>query len=191
LKLGTATVAIVLAGSFALAARAQAIPSAVTVCAGETDAENLCSWDSAAGTHGRKCALDVEHMRRTACDYSKVSLPSISDHKAMCFSVGNAEHIAFNSSQGRNFRVRRLVPITHKNAHGQACPRDPFAKTFDPTDVNFGSAFDTLAPKSSALGCQYKLEVQFQTADPNAQPEPNDQQHRHFECRDPHLRITN
>lgn len=196
MRFGTIAVAIAIAASLTAYAAGPApgttTSPSVMACAGDGDAENLCNWDSAAGTHGRKCTLDVERIdRKTACNYDQGSLPSISDHKPMCFSVRNAEHIAFSSGQGRSFRVRRLIPISQKNAHGRACPKDPFTTTFDPKNMNFGASFDSATPKSSALGCQYKLEVQFRTEDASAPPEPNDPDGHHYECRDPHLKVTN
>jgi hypothetical protein len=165
--------------------------SSMQVCAAVSDAENLCSWDSPRGTHGRKCTLDVEKIdRNAACHYGASAVADMKDHKPMCFSIRNAEHIAFNSGRGRQFRVRRLVPITAKGVSGQDCPKDPFGTTFDPKSVNFGGSFDSAAPKASARGCKYKLEVQFHDEDPNAPVEPNDPGHHHYECRDPHLLIT-
>lgn len=158
------------------------------VCAGASDAENLCSWDGPAGTHGRRCTLDVERIRRdSACRFDKAAMEDMADHKPMCISIRDAEHIAFSSSHGRHFRVRRLVPITARGANGQLCPRDPFGTVFDPTKLNFTGAVDSQAAKTEAEGCKYKLEVQFETQDPKGPAEPNDGQHRHFECRDPHL----
>jgi hypothetical protein len=194
LKFRTAAVAILVSAIVALCARAQVRPAstAAQVCASASDAENLCSWDAAAGVNGRKCTLDVERLdRKHGCNYGPPTTPPLTDHKPMCFSVSNAEHIAFMSGQGRHFRVRRLIPITHKNAKGQPCPRDPFVTAFDSTKLNFGQSFDSASPKSSALGCQYKLEVQFETLDASAPAEPNDPDHRHFECRDPHLKVMN
>lgn len=169
-------------------------PAAVDVCAGASDAENLCSWDAAAGAHGRGCRLDVEHIdRKYACRYDQAAVADMDDHKPMCFSVRNAEHILFSSGRGRQFRVRRLVPITKTGAHGQACPRDPFRQTFHEEDFHtaWDNPKDSLAPKASALGCKYKLEVQWNALDPGAPSAPYDPQHRHLECRDPHLGITN
>ncbi len=188
--LATAAAALSLI-AYAAPSRAQSSQDNVSACAQSTDPENLCNWDSPAGTHGRKCNLDVENIPRTPCTYGQSSIPAITDHKPMCFSVQNAEHIAFMSGQGRSFRVRRLVPITHKNASGLNCPRDPFATAFDPSHMAFGNGADSHGPQSSAIGCQYKLEVQFQTEDPNAPADPDDPSHRHYECRDPHLKIVN
>ncbi len=171
-----------------LSASGQGITVLSPECAADTDAENLCAWDSPRGTHGRKCTLDVEKMRRThPCDFTKASLADMTDHKPMCISIKDAEHIAFKSGRSRHFRVRRFVPITATGDHGQACPKDPFKTVFDPTHVSFGDAFDTLEPNPQASGCKYKLEVQFATIDPNSPAEPNDAHHRHYECRDPHL----
>jgi hypothetical protein len=165
--------------------------SGTDVCASTTDTENLCEWDSAAGTHGRKCLLDVEKIERSAtCRYDSANLPDAFDHKPMCISLQQAEHIAFQSSRKRRFRVRRLVPITATGVNGQACPKHPFGRSFLEEDLTFGSAFDTLAPKAEAAGCKYKLEVQFRTIDANAPAEPHDGKGRHFECRDPHLKIS-
>jgi hypothetical protein len=173
-------------------AAAPAPPPAMSACAQPTDAENLCSWDAAAGTHGRGCHLDVERVdKKYDCNYAQASVAQMSDHKPMCFSVQNAEHILFTSSRSRQFRVRRLVPITRTGANGQACPRDPFTQSFHEEEWGFDGRKDSLTPKASALGCQYKLEVQFNAIDPNAPAAPYDPQHRHLECRDPHLGITN
>jgi hypothetical protein len=174
------------------AAQVHAAPplASTQVCAADTDAENLCAWDSAHGTHGRKCTLDVEKIdRKAACHFGNSGSADFSDHKPMCFSIKNAEHIAFTSGRGRPFRVRRLVPISAKGWSGQACPKDPFTRGFDPKDMNFGGGFDSDIPKASALGCKYKLEIQFHDEDPNAPAEPNEAQHHHYECRDPHLLI--
>jgi hypothetical protein len=168
----------------------QAAPlrASTQLCAADTDAENLCTWDSARGTHGRKCTLDVEKIdRKAACRYGTSGVADMTDHKPMCFSIKRAEHIAFTSGKGRQFRVRRLVPITAKGWNGQACPKDPFGRRFDPKDMTFGGGFDSDVAKASALGCKYKLEVQFHDEDANAPAEPNEAQHHHYECRDPHL----
>lgn len=164
-----------------------------SVCASVGDAENLCVWDAAAGTHGRKCTLDVEKIERSAtCRYDLASVPDRFDHKPMCFSIRDAEHIAFTSSKGRKFRVRRLVPITATGVHGQACPKDPFKKSFREEDfASFGTGVDTDVPNPAADGCKYKLEVQFHTIDPNAPVATHDPKHRRLECRDPHLSLTN
>lgn len=187
-------IAVVLAAISLAAAALQAQTqqsNAVQVCASDTDHENLCSWNSAAGTHGRKCSLDVERMDGKArCDYNSPTVTEPNDHRPMCFSVSNAEHIAFSSSQGRKFRVRRFVPITKTNPQGQPCPADPFNTPFDPHNVAFGNSFDTMVPKAAAVGCSYKLEVQFQNQDPNAPPEIFDSQQHRYECRDPHLMVT-
>ena len=174
-----------------LSVSGSAIGSGVSVCAADTDAENLCSWDSARGTHGRKCTLDVEKIRRDhPCDFTKATVPDMTDHKPMCISIKDAEHIAFTSSRSRHFRVRRFVPITATGDHGQACPKDPFKTVFDEKNVSFGTAFDTLEPNAQAGGCKYKLEVQFSTIDPHGPAEPNDPHRRHYECRDPHLLLS-
>jgi hypothetical protein len=163
-------------------------PPATRVCAGDTDAENLCAWDSARGTHGRKCTLDVEKIdRKAVCRYGASAVADMTDHKPMCFSIKNAEHINFTSSKGRQFRVRRLVPITAKGWNGQACPKDPFGHSFDEHNLNFGGDVDSDVPRAAALGCKYKLEVQFHNEDPNAPAEPHDPGGHHYECRDPHL----
>lgn len=170
---------------------AAAAASGVEVCAGAADAENLCSWDKAPGTHGRKCTLDVERIdRKYSCNYGQSLAAEMSDHKPMCFSAKTAEHILFQSSRKRQFRVRRLVPITKTNAQGQACPRDPFAKTFHEEDFGFSGSWDSLSPKASAIGCRYKLEVQWNALDAGAPLAPFDPQRRHLECRDPHLTVT-
>lgn len=159
-------------------------------CATESDPENLCQWDAPAGTHGRKCVLDVEKMdRKHACRYDLANSAMMSDHKPMCISAGLAEHIVFRSSNGRMYRVRRLVPINDTNDAGQACPKHPFRHEFHEEDFNFASSFDSQEAKSQAVGCFYKLEVQFMTIDPNAPVSTHDPQHRHLECRDPHLGI--
>jgi hypothetical protein len=164
-------------------------PADTSVCADVKDAENYCVWDSAKGTHGRKCTLDVEKIERSAaCRYDLASVPDRLDHKPMCFSISNAEHIAFTSSKKRKFRVRRLVPITATGTNGQACPNDPFKKSFKEEDFSsFDVAFDSDVPKTEAEGCKYKLEVQFRKIDPNAPAEPHDPKKQHLECRDPHL----
>jgi hypothetical protein len=168
--------------------------SAVQACASDSDAENLCTrWDSAAGSHGRGCHLDVERIdRKYGCRYDAASVAEMDDHKPMCFSAARAEHILFESSRSRQFRVRRLVRITETGANGQACPRDPFNQPFHEED--FHAAWDTpkdsLAPKASAIGCRYKLEVQWNAIDANSPEATYDPQHRHLECRDPHLQIT-
>lgn len=160
------------------------------VCAGGSDAENYCAWDSAAGTHGRKCTLDVEKIRNDhPCDFTKPSMADMADHKPMCISIQQAEHITFSSGKGRQFRVRRLVPITARNFYGKACPKDPFQRAFDEHDLTFAGSVDTDVPKASARGCKYKLEVQFHDEDANAPAEPNDPGHHHYECRDPHLLV--
>jgi hypothetical protein len=164
---------------------------AVEICAGDTDAENLCKWDAPAGTRGRKCVLDVERIsRKDVCAYDHATAAEMTDHKPMCISAKMAEHIVFQSSNGRTFRVRRLVPINKTNASGQACPVHPFSREFHAEDFNFAPNFDTAEPKSEAIGCRYKLEVQFVTEDPHAPVATEDPQHRHLECRDPHLGIT-
>jgi hypothetical protein len=164
--------------------------SAVQVCAADTDTENLCKWDAPPGTRGRKCVIDVEHMsRKDVCAYDHASAAEMSDHKPMCISAKLAEHIVFQSSNGRTFRVRRLVPINTTNNAGGACPAHPFRREFHAEDFNFGPNFDTAEPKSEAVGCRYKLEVQFLTVDPNAPVAIHDPQHRRLECRDPHLGI--
>ncbi|HEX3662190.1 MAG TPA: hypothetical protein VHU89_12200 [Acidobacteriaceae bacterium] len=159
-------------------------------CATVADAENLCTWDAPAGTRGRKCVIDVEKMsRKHACRYDLSSSVDMSDHKPMCISAGLAEHIVFRSSNGRMYRVRRLVPVNKTNGQGQACPAHPFRHEFHEEDFNFGSSFDTQEAKAGAIGCFYKLEVQFMTVDPNSPLATHDAQHRHLECRDPHLGI--
>lgn len=168
-----------------------AASGAVDICAGDTDAENLCKWDAPPGTRGRKCVLDVERINpKEVCHYEQVSAQEFSDHKPMCISAAMAEHIVFESRNGRTFRVRRLVPINKTNANGQACPAHPFSREFHAEDFNFAPNFDTAEPKTEAIGCRYKLEVQFLTVDPNAPVAEFDPQHRHLECRDPHLGIT-
>ncbi len=170
---------------------APAQSSVVQVCAADTDAENLCKWDAPLGTHGRKCVLDVERMpRKDVCAYGNATAPEMTDHKPMCISAKMAEHIVFQSSSGRTFRVRRLVPINKTNAAGQPCPPHPFQREFHAEDFNFGGSWDTTTAKSAAVGCRYKLEVQFMTVDPNAPVETNDPQHRRLECRDPHLGVN-
>jgi len=160
------------------------------VCASTTDAENLCAWDGAKGTHGRKCTLDVEKIERTACKYGEASTADRPDHKPMCFSIHDAEHIVFQSGRHRRFRVRRFVPITATGANGQACPKDPFGTSFDEHKLNFSNTFDSAAAKAESEGCKYKLEVQFHDLDPNAPLEPHDRKGRRFECRDPHIKVT-
>lgn len=167
-------------------------PPSAADCAQPTDAENLCSWDAAAGTRGRGCHLDVERIdRKYACNYNQTAGAEMSDHKPMCFSAQNAEHILFESSRSRQFRVRRLVPITRTGANGQLCPRDPFTQPFHEEEWGFDGRKDSLIPKTSAHGCQYKLEVQWNAVDPGAPEAPYDPQHRRLECRDPHLQINN
>lgn len=166
-------------------------PSGVEICAGDTDAENLCTWDAPKGTHGRKCVLDVERIdRKTVCAYDHATAPEMTDHKPMCISAAMAEHIVFRSSHGRAYRVRRLIPINKTNAQGAACPAHPFRREFHAEDFNFGASFDTEEPKSNAIGCRYKLEVQFDAEDSTAPIAPNDPKRRRLECRDPHLGIT-
>ena len=160
-------------------------------CATVSDPENLCQWDAPPGTRGRKCVIDVEHMgRKHACRYDQASSAPMMDHKPMCISAGLAEHIVFRSSNGRMYRVRRFVPIRGANAQGQACPAHPFQREFHEEDFNFGSSFDTQMAKKEAVGCFYKLEVQFMSIDPNAPVATHDPKHRHLECRDPHLGVT-
>lgn len=160
-------------------------------CATVGDPENLCQWDAPPGTRGRKCVLDVEHMsRKHACHYEVASSADMMDHKPMCISAGLAEHIVFRSSNGRMYRVRRLVPVNKTNAQGQACPAHPFRREFHEEDFNFGSSYDTQEAKSQSVGCFYKLEVQFMTVDPNSPISVHDPQHRRLECRDPHLGVT-
>lgn len=160
-------------------------------CATVSDPENLCQWDAPPGTHGRKCVIDVEKMSRAhACRYDQASSPPMTDHKPMCISAKLAEHIVFRSSNGRTYRVRRLVPIEGTNAQGQACPAHPFIREFHEEDFNFGSSFDTQVAKKEAVGCFYKLEVQFMTVDPKAPIAPHDPQRRRLECRDPHLGVN-
>lgn len=160
-------------------------------CATVGDPENLCQWDAAPGTRGRKCIIDVEHMsRKRACHYEASMSSDMMDHKPMCISAGLAEHIVFRSSNGRMYRVRRLVPINKTNAQGQACPAHPFRREFHEEDFNFGNSYDTQEAKSQSVGCFYKLEVQFMTVDPNSPIANHDPQHRHLECRDPHLGVT-
>lgn len=163
----------------------------VQVCAADSDVENLCKWDAPPGTRGRKCVLDVEGMnRKDLCAYDKPNAAEMSDHKPMCISARQAEHIVFRSGKGREFRVRRLVPINQTNDAGGACPAHPFNREFHEEDFNFGANFDTTEPKMNAIGCRYKLEVQFLTVDPNSPVATHDPQHRRLECRDPHLGIT-
>lgn len=172
-------------------APASASSSGVQLCAADTDAENLCKWDAPPGTRGRKCVLDVEGMsRKDICAYDKPGAVEMSDHKPMCISAKQAEHIVFRSRNGREFRVRRLVPINKTNGAGGACPAHPFSREFHEEDFNFAGNFDTAEPKTEAIGCRYKLEVQFLTVDPNAPIATHDPQHRRLECRDPHLGIT-
>jgi hypothetical protein len=160
-------------------------------CATVGDPENLCTWDAPPGTRGRKCVIDVEKMsRKHACSYTVAASSQFMDHKPMCISVHLAEHIVFRSSNGRMYRVRRLVPIKGSNAQGQACPAHPFQREFHEEDFNFGSSFDTQQAKSEATGCFYKLEVQFLTVDPSAPVATHDPKHRRLECRDPHLGLT-
>jgi hypothetical protein len=160
------------------------------VCASTSDSENLCTWDAEKGTHGRKCTLDVEKIERTVCKYEEASTADRPDHKPMCFSIHDAEHIVFKSGKQRVFRVRRFVPITARGTNGQACPKDPFGTSFDEHNVTFDSMFDSAAARAEAEGCKYKLEVQFHDLDSNAAREPHDKKGRHFECRDPHIKIT-
>lgn len=162
--------------------------SGVQVCAADIDAENLCKWDAPKGTPGRKCVLDVEHMsRKDVCAYGNATAPTMTDHKPMCISASKAEHIVFQSGNGRQFRVRRLVPMAN---NGGACPAHPFNHQFNEGDLTFGGNIDTTAPKAAASGCFYKLEIQFETIDSNAPKEPHDSKGRRFECRDPHLGVT-
>ena len=171
------------------AAAAQA-RSGAQVCAADTDLENLCKWDAPKGTHGRKCVIDVEGMsRKDVCAYDKLTAAEMNDHKPMCISAGQAEHIVFRSGKGREFRVRRLVPINKNSDRGGACPAHPFSHEFHEEDFNFAGNFDTAEPKSEAVGCRYKLEIQFLAVDPGAPVATHDPQHRRLECRDPHLGI--
>jgi hypothetical protein len=172
-------------------APAPARTRAVQICAADTDAENLCKWDAPPGTHGRKCVIDVEHMsRKDICNYGSPTAAEMADHKPMCISAKMAEHIVFQSSNGRTFRVRRLVPINKTSDTGGACPAHPFSREFHEEDFNFAGNFDTAEPKTEAIGCRYKLEVQFLAVDPHAPVATHDPQHRHLECRDPHLGVT-
>ena len=171
-------------------APARAAQDGGQVCAADTDAENLCTWDAPEGTHGRKCVLDVERMsRKDVCAYDQAGAQEMADHKPMCISAAQAEHIVFQSGHSRQFRVRRLVPINATNAAGAPCPAHPFTREFHAEDFNFGSGVDTQQARASAVGCRYKLEVQFLTVDPNAPVAVHDPQHRRLECRDPHLQI--
>jgi hypothetical protein len=187
LKLEIVTVAIMLAGSLAAHAAApapgQADQNSVQACAQQGDKKNLCNWN------GRTCALDVEKMDNEACHYDQSTVVDMdSDHKPMCFSVSRKHHIVFNSSQNRSFRVRRLVPITATNPQGQPCPAHPFGHHFDPNQIQFSGSADSQTPVRAAVGCKYKLEVQFQHEDPSF---PRESDGHHYECRDPHLRIVN
>jgi hypothetical protein len=165
--------------------------SVAQACAADTDAENLCKWDAPPGTPGRKCVLDVERMpRKDVCAYGNATAAEMTDHKPMCFSAKMAEHIVFQSSNGRQFRVRRLVPINKTNAAGALCPPHPFNHEFHEEDFNFGGNFDTTQAKSQSVGCRYKLEIQFLTVDPDGPVATHDPQHRRLECRDPHLGIV-
>lgn len=187
MKLTAAAVAILLASSFSAFAEApagsKAAPSSAN-CASIGDPGNVCTkWN------GTACAVDVEKMPSQRCDYNQASTADMDgDHKPMCYSVGQQQHMIFSSSRSRKFRVRRLVPITATNAKGQPCPPDPFRQAFDPHNIQFGDNADSLAPKAAAIGCKYKLEVQFSDIDNNAPPE---QDGKHYECRDPHLGIVN
>ncbi|MFP5228964.1 MAG: hypothetical protein ACLGXA_15210 [Acidobacteriota bacterium] len=183
--------AFTLAAHAAAPAPAASGQSGVQVCAAATDPENLCRWDAPHGTHGRKCVFDVEKMsRKDVCAYDKATTAEMTDHKPMCISAAAAEHIVFLSSYGREFRVRRLVPINKTNAAGGVCPAHPFMREFHERDFTFGANFDTTEAKASAAGCRYKLEVQFMSVDPNAPIATHDPQHRRLECRDPHLQIV-
>jgi len=154
------------------------------------DDATLCQWDSPVGTHGRRCAIDVERVdRRAACHYDQATTPDMTDHPPMLFSVSRGEHMVFSSSRNRSFRVRRLVPITATGASGQACPKHPFKHEFHEEDFTFGDGYDSLVAKKAAIGCRYKLEVQFLTLDPDAPVATHDPHHRHLECRDPHLQV--
>lgn len=164
-------------------------------CAQPGDAEDLCThWDGAPGSHARGCHLDVERIdRKYGCRYDAATVADMDDHKPMCFSAARAEHILFESSRSRQFRLRRLVRITATGANGQACPRDPFNQPFHEEDFRTGwdNPKDSLAPKASAIGCRYKLEVQWNAIDASSPSAIYDPQHRHLECRDPHLQISN
>jgi hypothetical protein len=162
---------------------AQAASAQTTVCAQTTDKENLCKWN------GTACHLNVEKMDRThACQYDQSTASDYTNHKPMCFSVAKHHHILFNSNRNRPFRIRRFVPITATNANGQACPVDPFGHHFDtdPGKNPFGGAIDSQTARASAVGCKYKLEVEFKDTDPKA---PSDADGVHHECRDPHLLV--
>jgi hypothetical protein len=190
-KLAIVSSAILIAAALVAHAAGPAPASSVQVCAADSDMENLCKWNAPPGTRGRKCVLDVEHMsRKDVCTYDNPTAPEMTDHKPMCISAKMAEHIVFQSSHGRTFRVRRLVPINKTNNAGGACPAHPFSREFHAEDFNFGPTFDTAEPKAAAIGCRYKLEVQFLTVDPNAPVAKYDPQNRHLECRDPHLGVT-
>lgn len=187
MKLATVSVAIILASGLvaraAAPAPAQADNDSVQGCAHEGDKGNLCKWNGSA------CNLDVEQMDSEPCHYDQSTVDDMdSDHKPMCFSVSQKHHIIFDSSQKRSFRVRRLVPITATNPQGQPCPAHPFGHHFDPHQIQFGNSVDSQAPVQDAVGCKYKLEVQFQHEDPSF---PAESDGHHYECRDPHLRITN
>lgn len=154
------------------------------------DDATLCQWDFPAGTHGRKCAIDVERIdRQAACHYDQATAADMTDHPPMYISVSKAEHMVFASGSNRSFRVRRLVPISATGASGQACPKHPFRHQFREEDFNFSNSADSLVAKKAAIGCRYKLEVQFLTIDPDAPVATHDPQHRHLECRDPHLQV--
>lgn len=186
MKLTVLAVAPLLTATFALLASGPGTALAQSsgpACAGAHDTENLCSWD---GPH-QKCTLDVERIPRDACAYGNPTTPNITGHKPMCFSVQQAQHIVFQSSSGRQFRVRRLVPIA---SNSNSCPQQPFNHTFNESDLTFSGGSDTTLPKASAIGCFYKLEIQFSTLDSNAPQEPHDSNKRRFECRDPHLGVT-
>jgi hypothetical protein len=161
-------------------------------CMEETHPQNLCRWSASAGSVGRVCHLDVERIdQKEACHFEATYLEEPDDHPPICISAGKQEHIAFESSKKRPFRVRRLVRINEKNENGQVCPEHPFRRHFNASELNFQGNKDTDVVDSAPDGCMYKFEVQFRDLDRNGPEEQFDQKRTRFECRDPHIKIVN
>lgn len=159
-------------------------------CDDTGDHSQYCHWNGSWGTDGRECDIDVESIDRDACDFdaSTASESAMANHAPICISSGKHEHIVFTSGQGRQYRIRRLIPFPDNGAN---CPDQPFGAKFDPKNFTFGATVDTKAAGSGAVGCFYKLEVQFMTDDANGPPDPNSNPPgRKLECRDPHLGIN-
>lgn len=164
----------------------QDVPQA---CDNTGDHSKYCKWKGGNfGTPGRECDIDVETIDQDPCDFQSNTAHEMADHTPICISSKLGEHIVFNSTKGRTYRIRRLVPL---DTNAASCPAQPFAQVFDEKDFDkVGTTFDTKAANQSAVGCFYKLEVQFRTIDPNGPHDPHDPQSgRKLECRDPHLGV--